>query len=567
MSEGAAGRLDPAQVVQQASMLADVGRNDEALALVNRARGQHPDAPNLQITAAWLYLRLEQPAQALPILGALVAGQPDAPAPLYLLAVAQVGLGDLRAARTHADRALELDPENPRYHLQVAVVATAGKISNADRVLARSRILSALQLAPHDASLRKTGAELEWRMGDLNAALDLARGALSLEPDNPDLLYLESVIAGKVAESQTSNNSSTLWSTANQVAGMGNILGAAPTHAAAARLLYSRVWGQILKVTAAPHIPLMLLALTIGAAMGDGPTVQLLYIGATLAVVWPLFRLFVASVVLRRAPKGYVRREVRGGRGAVWRIAGSALAAAIALAGVACVLWVRDPVAVRLTLVALAVGSVVAGVASSAWFDRYLASARGSGILTDSPSGLEIAAAFRGALGRVVVWRVVIATLMSVLVLMISTSTRSDAAPVLAVGIVAWVAPVVYGLWRMRRLELQLRDGAEEAQPAAKGPGIVTGALLGLLVLALIGAGGAALAQVPWGPSERDQHSAYEPGLSGPSECQGRPATRLACIIERNQNPTPFPSFTVPDITVPDIEIPEFDPDIEVNEP
>lgn len=543
-------------------MLADVGRNDDALAIVNRALGQHPDAPNLQLTAAWLYLRLDQPARAVALLATLIAAQPDAAAPQYLMAVTQVGLGNPTGARPHADRALELEPDNPRYHLQVAVVVTAGKIRKADRELARARILSALELAPQDASIRKTAAELEWRMGDLNAALELARQTLSLEPDNPDYLYLESVLAGKIAESQTSNKSATLWTTAGQVSGMGNILGAAPTHPAAQRLLYSRVWGQILKVTSSPHIPLILLALTIGAGMGDGPTAPLLYLGGTASIVWPLFRLFVAAVVLVRAPQGYVRQQVRGGAGAGWRISGTAVATALALAGIACVFWVRDPVAVRLTLVALAVGAVIAGVASSAWFERYLASARGSGILNNSPSGLEVAAAFRGALTRVVIWRVVIACLLSLLALSIISSTRSDAAPVLVLAIVTWVAPVVFGLWRVRRLEGQLRDSAEEEPTATKGPGVVAGAVLGLLMIALLASGGSAIAQVPWGQSARDADSEYEPYTGGQTECQGRPASRLACIIERNQNPTPLPTITFPDIKVPDIKVPEFDPDI-----
>ncbi|CAN5363919.1 hypothetical protein BH10ACT7_BH10ACT7_16210 [soil metagenome] len=226
---------------------------------------------------------------------------------------------------------------------------------------------------------------------------------------------------------------------------------------------------------------------------------------------------------------------------------------------------------VRWLLVAIAVAALAGGVSAAAWVQRYLSSAEQSGVLDSSAAGIATATAFRAALTRAVGWRVFVTLAAGILALMISSMTRADAAPVLMVVMLAWTGPVVYGALLARRIETRLRDEAEVAeqeaaeqeaaeQPTAKrpskAPSAIGGAVLGLVVLASLAALILALAQVPWTPSERDSHEAYQP-YTGESQCTGRPASRLSCIIDMQRSPSPFPTITVPDIRVPDIEIPE----------
>ncbi|CAN5363863.1 hypothetical protein BH10ACT7_BH10ACT7_16200 [soil metagenome] len=338
MSDGAAPAPDSiGQAVQHASMLADLGRNDEALEVITQARANDPDAPQLQLTAAWLHLRLGQPGAARPLLLEAAGTQPDAAYPSYLLSVTEVALHSLAAARTHADRALELEPDSPRYHLQVAVVATGGKIAKAHRTLARARIASAIELAPENARVLQAAAELEWRMGDVTAAKALTRQALAIEPESTALLYLDAALAGEPVPGQGVKEYSSLWSIADQVGGMGNVLSSAPGHSQAGRVLFSQVWAQLMRVTSSPLVALAIVAIGIGAGMGSGPYAQMLYIAGALALFWPLLWLFIAWAITSRAPRGYARQQLRGGGGARARIAGTAIAAGMALVGVAAI--------------------------------------------------------------------------------------------------------------------------------------------------------------------------------------------------------------------------------------
>lgn len=566
----AGGVVDPIDsAVQRAHLLAGLRKEDEALEIVEEALEQYPDDDTLQLTWAWLHARLDHWSMAHPVLQRIVGLQPTLPYPIYLLSTVEQALGHRELALSYAEKALELDPEDVRYHLQLAIVVTGGaSISAADRAVARQRIASALELVPDRSGVYQSAAELEWRMGDLAAAQRYAEQGLAIDPQDADLLYLRSVLAGATVESYNKGNP-TITSLTDQISGMSDILSASPEHAAAGRLLYGRIWSRILRTQGVYFLPLVAVTMAIGIGMGDGPYLGFLNAGAIIAILWPALRLFMSWRVLRKAPATYVRQQVRGGRGARWRLAGTAIAVAVAAASIVSILVVRDPVAVRVLLISIAAGVTIGNVAAAAWFDRYLTSALAAGVLDSSVAGLRTAATFRKAFTSSILMRTAVAAVVGVIALMISTMTRADAAPVLMVAMLGWVGASVFATLRMRRIESTLRDAALEVPATVPGPGTVSGAMLGLATAATAVAFVLALISVPWAPSPRDSHEAYVPTLGGPSECVGRPASRLACIIEQNQErqstPYPFPTFTVPTFTVPTITVPTFAPDIEID--
>ncbi|CAN5363964.1 hypothetical protein BH10ACT7_BH10ACT7_16220 [soil metagenome] len=535
MTDAGASTDPAATAVQHASMLADVGRNDDALAVVRAALADYPDDERLLFSAAWLHLRMDDAAAARPILLELFAAQPTAPNPAYLLSIAEASLGNFGPATDYADRALELAPDNPRYHLQVAIAETWGTIGETERAFARERIASALELAPHDTFVLKTSAEIEWRLGNVPDARVLLHRALAIEPDNTDLLYFDALLTGAVADQSNKKDFASVWALSQQVGSMGAVLGSTPDHEGAGQVLFVRIWTQLLRVASLPFGPLVVSTIALGIAMGNGATVALLLIGAIIALVWPFVRFVKARLVLSKAPTGYVRQQALGGSGGRIRLAGTATAAVIALAAIVSLVFLRDAVAVRWLLVAIAVAGVLGGAALAAWFDRYLTSATRAGIIGDTPDGIATLARFRKTLGQMLVARFCVALVGGFFVFLISTSTRADAAPVLAVVLLAWVMPPAWALWRVNRM-------------AGRSNGLLA-VVVALLLAALV----FALSLVPWAPGLRDGDGTYRP--------------YWGTVQNDEETPVKLPDFNAP-IEVPEIDVPDFDvPEIDIPAP
>lgn len=566
---------NPSQIAfQRASLLSDLGRFREALAVVDEALGHDPDDPTLLSTEGWLLIKLGRAADAQSVLSALVASQPDSPWNLYLLAAAEAGLDNEKAARAAADRALELDPNTPRYHLQVAHIAVVGKISAADRATAKERVESALTLSPDSPGGLLAAGEIYRALGETEQAKSYVARGLAIAPDDKDLHYLRAALIGDYTPT-SSKDYGGIAHAAEQVAAMGEVLGMAPENVEAAQTIYGRVWGQLLRLTEAPLIMLAVVTVAVGAGMGNGAGLGSLITGVVIALAWPLFRLALAGTVLSRAPKGYLRRMIRPTGSGAWRVGGTLAAFAVGLLGVASLLWLRDAALVRVLLLLIVGGALAGGVASVFWYLRYFSAAIDSGMFAPTELGFRSVVLARKGLGRVIVWRMIVLLLVAPLAALITAMTRADAAPVLLLVVAAWALPPVAALWRVRARSMQLAD--EDYAPKNVTPSVVGGPALGFATLAIAAVLVLGLVQAPWLPSARDSAGTYDPNNETSeefAECAGRPATRLACILEKRQERTDeiteelgeieipdFPEITVPDIPAPDITVPDI-PDV-----
>jgi hypothetical protein len=569
VSQETAPQPDPAAAaVQRASMLADVGRYDDALQTVDEALGSFPDDARLLLVEGWLLLKLGRAAEAREVLAAVVASQPNQAWGMHLLSFAEAMLDNLPAARTAADRALELEPNAARYHLRVGYFAAQAPVSKADRALAHEQIASALELEPDAPATLLSAAEISRDLGEIEQAKEYVARGLAQAPEDQDLHYFRAVLAGEYTPTGPRDYGG-LVHAANQVTALGEVLGMAPGNVEAGQVLFGRVWGQLLRLVDTPLIMIAVVALSIGWFMGSGPSLHNIYWGAGFAVLWPIFRLITTRTVLSRAPKGYLRRMTHGGADARLRLTGSFATLGVGVVGVLSLLWLREASLVRWLLLLLVLASIVGAAASVLWYRRYFDAAIESGIFAPTDLGFRSAKLARKSIAQSLGWRAFVLLVAGIPAAMMGSLTRADAAPVFLLAVVAWVSPLVYALWRTRVIASRLAD--EDHAPPGVRPSVVGGPVAGFVSLAIAAVAVLTVAQAPWLPSDRDVAETYVQIDSTSDlydDCQGRPASRLACVIDKNQErideitedleQIEVPEFEVPDIDIPEITVPTF---------
>jgi predicted Zn-dependent protease len=84
---------------------------DRALQLAQAAVAEVPDNPEFNDTLAFVYLKKQLPALAIPPLKLAVAKNPAKPAFHYRLGLAYSQTGDKASARQALERALKLNPD------------------------------------------------------------------------------------------------------------------------------------------------------------------------------------------------------------------------------------------------------------------------------------------------------------------------------------------------------------------------------------------------------------------------------------------------------------------------
>lgn len=551
---------DPSAVASRVELLVQMGRPERALEEAEAALAALPDDPQLLATTGWVLLRLQRSAEAVPLLEQLVAATPDADVALYLLSIAQQNTGDVAAARRTAARALELDPDDARYHLQVADVHLVGKVRRQDRALARERIASALELAPEHPDRLLTAAQLRSRLGDDVGARQLVERGLAAAPDHPDLLYAHASLSPDAGTSAR---------------GLSGVLALDPDHAEAGYLLHLRVWQELLRLAATPAVIMGGAALVVTFAMSDS-LVGSVAVWGWILLVWVGVTALRTVPVLRRVPRGLVRRSLRAtatGRATGWLFLVAWLGV---LTAVVLLLVVRDAVAVRWLLVVLAVAVVGAGTVSVVGHRALLRQAHEIGYLSPDAVGLARVGALRAGLrGSVVRWLVLMAV-VAVVVAAIGPGglARPDARGVAGLAAVAWILPPLLAIWTARSLEARLRAaGATPVAPerAAGARGAAGGAVLGLTTAVLVVVGALALVSVPVVPNVFDDDGRYEARPVGPgvsrSECTGWRWARFACLQREREErmdelledlqDRDLPTLEIPDLDIPDIEVPE----------
>lgn len=556
MSDDAAQQPDPAAAaVQHASMLADVGRYGDALEVIDEALGSFPDDPRLLGVEGWLLLKLGRAAEARDVLVAVVASQPGQAWGMHLLSIAEAMLDNVPAARTAADRALELEPDTARYHLQVAYLAARAPVSKGDRALAHERIASALELEPDAPATLLSAAEISRELGEVEQAKKYVARGLAQAPDDQGLHFFRAVLVGEYTPVGPRDYSG-LTHAADQVTALGEVLGMAPGNVEAGQVLFGRVWGQLLRLVDTPLIMIAVVALSIGLVMGSGPSLHSIYWGAVFALLWPLFRLVTTRTVLSRAPKGYLRRMTHGGADARLRRTASLVTLGVGVVGVLSLLWLREASLVRWLLLLLVLASIVGAVASVLWYRRYFDAAIESGIFAPTDLGFRSSRLARTSIAQSLGWRLFVLLVAGIPAAIMSNLTRGDAAPVFLLAVVAWVSPLVYALWRTRVIASRLAN--EDHAPPGVRPSVVGGPLAGFVSLAVAAVAVLAVVQAPWLPSERDEAGTYvyiESTSDLYDDCQARPASRLACVIDKNQERMDEITEDLERIEVPEFEV------------
>ncbi|WP_240756886.1 tetratricopeptide repeat protein [Roseicella aquatilis] len=202
-----------------ADTLADGGRDERALALLDRVAGDDPLAPVLALRRAVLLDKLDRTEDAVALLRKLAAATPTLPqaparlgdllrkrnrfpeaAEAYDAALSRIGQPDPRDwplfyargiarersgdwPRAEADllQALDLSPEQP-YVLNYLGYTWAEQGKNLER--AKAMLLRATELRPQDGNIADSLGWVLFRLGDLPGAVTWLEKAAELEPRN-----------------------------------------------------------------------------------------------------------------------------------------------------------------------------------------------------------------------------------------------------------------------------------------------------------------------------------------------------------------------------------------------
>jgi tetratricopeptide (TPR) repeat protein len=178
--------LEAHAVVVRADALNLLGRYDEALRLVSPILADNSTHLPSGVAAAVSLLHLRRDDEAVTLLSRLAGAHPNSPDAVRLLSLAAVRRGDSAAAVAHAARAVELAPAALDVHLQYSVALAAAQ-RRADAV-ASARL--ALEIDPDSAAAHLAMADalllgdLTEHPGDLALAEQHIRQILAADPNH-----------------------------------------------------------------------------------------------------------------------------------------------------------------------------------------------------------------------------------------------------------------------------------------------------------------------------------------------------------------------------------------------
>ncbi|NLA66352.1 MAG: hypothetical protein GX862_10660, partial [Leucobacter sp.] len=406
-------------------------------------------------------------------------------------------------------------------------------------------------------------------------ALQFAAQGLALAPEDLDLLALHADLT--TVNAQPTTRYDTITQSATQVAQMSKLLANFPQHTQARRVLFHELWWQRALLIDAPLILLSIVALTIGAAFRASGSVTAIVTGTIVTAIFGIIRLVTYAVVCGKAVPGFRRllfRELPASR--LVRVLIITSWNTIGLAALA-MIFVRDAIAIRWLIVMVGIGVVAALVASIAWQLQFWSGATRVGGFSADPDSLSRLRDQRSQLNTRIFYRTLGAGVLA-LCTFAAVTGRDDAVAIVWLGCGSLVLSPIIGVLAVRRAERGLLDELPEATSLARNyraPRLVTGALLAAVGVLALGLTLSGISQLPVLPNAHDADGSYTLGssassgstsASGTDACRGRPAARLACMIERNkerQQGWQMPEVTVPDFQVPDFEVSQLDlPDV-----
>lgn len=552
--------------LQRAELYVAQGRNEEALAEIDRGLADQPGEPRLLQMRGWLLLQLGRYREAAELLRGLLGARPDMHHARAVLAEALRLQKDIAGAEEAILACLDEEPGVAEYHLNYAAVLAdssgRGRAGRRARKLALERIGTALELGHDDPDALRWAAQLVWQLGDPRRAKELAETGLAIAPEHPRLHVLHADLTAALTE--PTSRYDTVSRPAALAREMSRVLAADPQHRGARRALFTELWSQRMLLIDAPLSLLAVLAVTAGASFGAAGTPATLLTGAGIALMIAVFRLVGYAIVAARADRGF-RRQLGGASGLdLLRRVLSGVAWCAAVAGMIALPLVRDAVVVRWLIVGLGAAALAGLAASLIWQAGFPGRARTVGGYDEDGDSLHRLREHRSTLTTRIALRV-LASLLFLFLGLFALAGRQDAIPVIWVCIGALLMPPVIGLLIVRRTETATRRGLRAGVDAPQGyrppraPGFIWASLTGAGAIAALVLGAAAL---PVLPNEHDADGVYVLEYPEPSgerdRCGGRPASRLACqldrIRERIESTRLPPTPSVPNIPeVPDI--------------
>lgn len=171
---------DPFSLMQRADALMDLGRSEEAAALLRRALASDPDNPYTYVRLASALLEADAAQDALEASEAAIRQAPDLEAGHRLRAISLLELGRKRLALDAAQEAVRLDPEFP-YTLYTLVRA---QVANRKRRDAKKTAERARSIAPDDPDSHHMMGLVALEAHRWKEAEEHYRKALSIAPDH-----------------------------------------------------------------------------------------------------------------------------------------------------------------------------------------------------------------------------------------------------------------------------------------------------------------------------------------------------------------------------------------------
>ncbi|MBU6426475.1 MAG: tetratricopeptide repeat protein, partial [Rhodospirillales bacterium] len=175
--------------LQQAALLASLGKADQAVALVDQMIASQPNDAGLLAAAGDIRRNAGQCAQALPYYqkAIVLSGNPPPPNAWTLFfdrGICEDQMGNWSAAEPDIEQALKLSPDQP-YVLNYLGFSWAQRDEHLDE--AKAMLTKAAGLDPNDGAVQDSLGYIELKRGNTKRALALLIQAVELIPDDAEV--------------------------------------------------------------------------------------------------------------------------------------------------------------------------------------------------------------------------------------------------------------------------------------------------------------------------------------------------------------------------------------------
>ncbi|KAF0847719.1 tetratricopeptide repeat protein [Nocardia caishijiensis] len=280
--------------LERARIALEIGRAEEARGILGAVLAQAPDDPELLVALGNTAFALDDPQDAWRCAGRAIGADPHLPEAQMLAAMSSAMLGEWTRAREHSETVLRLLPHEPAALLLAAWMLVFGPSDDSGRAV--TLLSEAVELAPDDAGVHCSAAEIYERLGDAEGLRRHVGAGLLLDPTHTDLLRMQARLEfGGVDGGRGS-----------AVATLRGLLAQAPTDRAAGRLLAEVHWRALMRLAAW----VWFFAGCYATAAMWAPPLLLRMLSPVLLAAIPLAWFGVFHKLRRQLPAGYLRARV-----------------------------------------------------------------------------------------------------------------------------------------------------------------------------------------------------------------------------------------------------------------